>query len=392
MMAIALVDCNSFYCSCESVFQPRLWMTPLVVLSNNDGSVVSLNECAKALGIRKCQPFFQCRDLMHSADLAVRSSNFALYGDMSARVMETLRQFSPSVEVYSIDEAFLCLRHVEPESRTEYARRIRAIVRQHTGIPISSGVAQTKTLAKVANRFAKSTSELEGVLDITGALERQLELLAALPVLDVWGIGSRWGQMLTAEGIDTALKLREQPNWWVRTRMGVVGLRTVFELRGSSCLPLELLPRRRKSMMVSRTFGRATRSRHELEEAVATFTAKAAQKLRREGLVAGALCVFVSSSRFKENFYYNSARSRLMTASNHTPTLLKSALALTQQLWRDEIEFAKAGVILTKLVDENIIQLSLFDDDYDPADELSKQNGTKKSRNTCGLSRLQLLS
>ncbi|MDZ4878992.1 MAG: Protein UmuC [Chroococcidiopsis cubana SAG 39.79] len=371
-MAIVLVDCNSFYCSCESVFQPRLWTTPLVVLSNNDGSVVSLNESAKALGIRKCQPFFGCRDLMSSANLAVRSSNFALYGDMSARVMETLRQFSPSVEVYSIDEAFLCLRHVEPQARTDYARRIRAIVRQHTGIPISIGVAETKTLAKVANRYAKQTDALEGVLDITGSLERQLELLAALPVVDVWGIGSRWGQMLRDEGIDTALKLREQPDWWVRMRMGVVGLRTVFELRGSNCLPLELYPRRRKSMMVSRTFGRATRSRQELEEAIATFTASSARKLRREQLIAGALCVFVSSSRFKENFYYNSARSRLMTASNHTPTLLKSALALAQQLWRDDVEFARAGVILTQLVDENIVQLSWLDD-YDPTDERAQR-------------------
>lgn len=358
---LALVDCNAFYCSSQAVFEPRFWTSPLVVLSNNDGSVVALNKAAKNLGIQKTQPFFQCRALMQSANLAVRSSNFPLYGDMSARVMETLRQFSPSVEVYSVDEAFLCLKHVLPQSRTEYAHHIRAVVLQHTGIPISIGIAETKTLAKVANKIAKHSENLDEVLDITEALAQQQELLATLSVLDVWGVGSQWGKMLLAEGIDTALKLRDLPDWWVRKRMGVVGLRTVFELRGWSCLPLELVPRRRKSLMVSRTFGRSVCNKRELEEAIASFTARAAYKLRREQLATSALSIFVSSSRFKENYYYNSARSNLLTASNHTPTLLEYALTLTQKLWRDDVEFAKAGVRFTKLTDEDVIQLSLFD-------------------------------
>lgn len=359
---IALVDCNAFYCSCQSVFEPRLWTSPLVVLSNNDGSVVALNESAKALSIQKTQPFFQCRSLMQSANLAVRSSNFALYGDMSQRVMETLKEFSPSVEVYSVDECWLSLKHIQPQSRTEYAHQIRATVQQHTGIPVSIGIAETKTLAKVANKIAKKSAELVGVLDITEAIAQQQELLAVLPVVDVWGVGSRWGQMLANEGIDTALKLREMPDWLVRKLMGVVGLRTVFELRGWSCLPLELHPRQRKSLMISRTFGRSVWDKRELEEAIATFTARAAYKLRREQLSAAALSVFASSSRFKDNYYYNSAQSNLLTASNHTPTLLEYALLLTQELWRDDVEFAKAGVRLTKLTDEDVIQLSLFDD------------------------------
>lgn len=318
---IALVDCNAFYASCESVFEPRLWQSPLVVLSSNDGNVVALNEPAKALAIQKGQPFFQVRHLMPSANLNVRSSNFALYGDLSSRVMQTLRQFSPSVEVYSIDEAFLCLRHVPSPERTEYARRIRAVVRQHVGIVVSIGVAETKTLAKVANKFAKNTAELEGVLDLTECFERQQELLALLSVVDVWGVGYRRGKMLLDEGIDTALKLQAQPDWWVKKRMGIVGLRTVFELRGWSCLPLELSARQRKSMMVSRSFGQPVREICELKEAVATFAARATKKLRREHLAAGALTVFANSSRFRENPYYNSVHSRLMTPSNHTPKL-----------------------------------------------------------------------
>ena len=296
---VALADCNSFYCSCQSVFEPRLWTTPLVVLSNNDGSVVALNNPAKALNIKKTQPFFQYRSLMQSANLVARSSNFALYGDMSHRVMQTLREFSPSVEIYSIDEAFLSLKHIPPRQRMDYARNIRAVVLQHTGIPISIGIAETKTLAKAANKFAKQISELAGVLDITRDFAQQQELLAALSVLDVWGIGSRWGKLLIEEGIDTALKLRELLDWLVRKWMGVVGLRTVCELRGWSCLRLELHPRQRKSMMVSRTFGRSVLKKRELEEAVATFTSRAAYKLRKEHLTTGALSVFVSSSRFK---------------------------------------------------------------------------------------------
>ncbi|MBV8884296.1 MAG: Y-family DNA polymerase [Chroococcidiopsidaceae cyanobacterium CP_BM_RX_35] len=344
------------------MFEPRLWTTPLIVLSNNDGTVVAVNDPGKAIGLEKGRPFFQIRHLTQEANLAVRSSNFALYGDMSYRVMQTLRQFTPVLEVYSIDEAFLSLSHVPSQSRTDYAHHIRATVQQHTGIIVSIGVAETKTLAKVVNRFAKKVSELNGVLDITEQSALQKELLCALPVQDTWGIGHRWGQMLVEQGIDTALKLRELPDGLVRKYMGVVGLRTVFELRGQSCLLLQLQRRQRKSLMVSRSFGRSVWEVSELKEAVATFAARAAWKLRGEHLAAGAVTVFVSSSRFKDNYYSNSTTSRLMTASNHTPTLLKYASMLTEKLWRDDIEFAKAGVIFTRLTDENVIQLSLFDE------------------------------
>lgn len=369
---IALIDCNAFYASCEAVFEPRLWTTPLVMLSNNDGTVVAINEPAKALGIRKFEPFFKCRHLMQSGSLAARSSNYTLYGDMSSRVMTTLKQFSPCVEIYSIDEAFLCLGHILPQLRTDYARQMRAVVWQHTGIPISIGIAETKTLAKVANKFAKKSAEYEGMLDTTELFALQEELLSLLPVVDVWGIGSRWGRMLMNDGIDTALKLRNMPNWWIRSRMGMVGLRTVFELRGYCCLPLEVQARRRKSMTVSRTFGKPVWDLRELEEAVATFTARAAHKLRREHLATGALSVFVSSNRFKENYYYNAARSRILTTTNHTPTLIKYALLLMEKLWRSDVEFAKAGVVLTRLIDEKVIQLSLFDD-YAPQEQRLQQ-------------------
>ncbi|MBV9389943.1 MAG: Y-family DNA polymerase [Chroococcidiopsidaceae cyanobacterium CP_BM_ER_R8_30] len=369
---IALIDCNSFYASCEAVFDPRLWKLPLVVLSSNDGCVVSMNKPARALeGVDKGKPFFQIRHLTYSGKLVARSSNFTLYGDMSNRVMSTLKLFSPAVQIYSIDEAFLSLEHISHYQRTEYAHRIRATVRQHTGIPISIGIAETKTLAKVANHHVKRIAELDGVLDITSNYIRQEELLATLAVEDVWGIGYRWGKMLEAEGIDTALKLRDQLDWYIKKHMGVVGLRLVFELRGISCLPVEVHSRPRKSCMVSRSFGKPVKYQRELEEAITTFTARAARKLRQEHLAAGALSVFANSSRFKENYYSKSASCHLLTATNHTPVLVRYALTIADKLWRDDVEFAKAGVILTRLTDQDMIQLSLFDD-YNSEDERPK--------------------
>jgi len=357
---IALCDCQSFYCSCESVFEPRLWTTPLVVLSNNDGAIVALNEAARALGVKKFQPFFRFRHLMHTANLQARSSNYTLYNDLSARVMETLRLFSPSVERYSIDEAFFSLDHIPAHSRRDCACRIRATLQQHTGIPTRIGIGETKTLAKVALHFAKLFPDLDGVLDITGSTQQQ-ELLAALPITDVWGIGQRWGRFLSAEGIDTALKLRDAPQGWVRQKLSVVGLRTSMELRGCPCLHLEMQALPRKSLVVSRSFGQPVLSLQELQEAVATFTAKAAQKLRRERLAAGMMSVFAHSSRFKEPYYSNCAKCQLWVASNHTPTLLNYAMLLVEKVWREGVEFKKAGVLLTRITEQGVLQLSLFE-------------------------------
>jgi DNA polymerase V len=369
---IALCDCTAFYSSCEAVFEPRLWKLPTTVLSNNDGAIVALNDAAKAIGVKKFEPFFRFLHLVHSAGLQVRSSNYALYRDMSSRVLECLRQFSPAVEQYSIDEAFFSLEHIPAEARTSYARKIRACILQEVGIPTRIGIAETKTLAKVGQHFVKEHPELEGVLDITECLELQEELLAILPVTDVWGIGRRWGKFLIAEGIDTALKLRDARVEWVRQKLSVVGSRTVLELRGLSCLPLELEPRPRKSMVISRSFGRPVCNRIELEQALSTFTARAARKLRREGLAAGGVTIFASSNRFKEPYYSSSAKCQLWVACNHTPTLIQYVMPLISQIWKDGIEFKKAGILLTRITEEGVLQLSLFED-YNPGDSKPKQ-------------------
>lgn len=369
---IGLCDCQSFYASCEALFEPRLWTLPLVVLSNNDGAVVAMNEAAKAIGVKKFEPFFRFRHLVHTANLQVRSSNYALYRDLSLRVVECLGQFSSAVEKYSVDEAFFLLEHIPAEARTDYAHSIRATILQHVGIPTRIGIGETKTLAKVAQHYVKQLPEAKGVLDITDCLEQQEELLTAMPITEVWGIGRRWGKFLTAEGIDTALKLREAREGWVRQKLSVVAVRTAMELRGLSCLPLELEARPRKSLVISRSFGQPVRDRIELEEALSTFTARAAHKLRREGLAAGAITIFASSSRFKEPYYRNSAKCQLWIASNHTPTLLQYTMPLVEKVWKEGVEYKKAGILMTRIIQEGVLQLSLFEN-YDLGDGKPKQ-------------------
>ena len=237
----ALVDCNNFYASCERVFNPRLEGQPIVVLSNNDGCVVARSNEAKALGIGMGVPEFQIRPLLRAHHVQVFSSNYTLYGDMSQRVMETVEQFCPESEIYSIDEAFLSLSGFTARNLTEYGRIIRATVKQWTGIPVSVGIAETKTLAKIANRVAKRTPDTGGVFDLLACPDRDA-LLGRMAVEDVWGIGPNHARVLKQYGMTTALQLREANDQWIRKHMGIVGLRLVQELRGVSCLPLEECP------------------------------------------------------------------------------------------------------------------------------------------------------
>ncbi len=280
---ISLVDCNNFYVSCERVFDPRLRNQPVVVLSNNDGNIVARSNEVKALGIPMGAPVHQVLDLIQAHNIQVYSSNYTLYGDLSRRVVQTLEQFSPDVEVYSIDEAFIGLSgDVEA-----IAQELRSTVLQWTGIPVSVGVATTKTLAKVANHLAKRGSGVHVLTDPT-------PVLAELPVGEIWGIGQRLSYWLHQQGILTALQLRDVELPWIQQLMGIVGVRLVQELRGISCLPLELCPIPRKSCCVSRGFGRPVEELRELEEATASYAARAAAKLRRESLVAKVMTVFIN--------------------------------------------------------------------------------------------------
>ncbi|HPY77197.1 MAG TPA: Y-family DNA polymerase [Anaerohalosphaeraceae bacterium] len=359
--ALALVDCNNFYASCERIFDPKLEGRPVVVLSNNDGCVVARSNEAKALGIPMGIPFFEIKPLVEKHQILVFSSNYTLYADMSDRVMETLSHFTPHIEVYSIDEAFLDLSGI-PEDRTEYGRRIRQTVRQWTGLPVSIGIGATKTLAKVANKLAKKSDKAAGVLDLTDSPWLD-QALRRIEVQDVWGIGRQISRKLKAAGIHTALDLREANLNWIKSQFGIQGVRTVMELQGRRCWQLEENPPAKQSITVSRGFGRLITELDPLQEATALYAARAGEKLRAEGLAAGAMNVFVTTSRFveKSRRYMQHCVIPFETATEDTQELIAAAVAAVEQIYKKGYEYKKSGVMLLDLAPRDKVQGGLFD-------------------------------
>ena len=355
----ALVDCNNFYASCERAFNPRLEGRPVVVLSNNDGCIVARSNEAKALGIGMGVPVFEAEKVIEENNVEVFSSNYALYADMSGRVMKTLSTFTPDMEVYSIDEAFLNLAGFN-RSLTDYGRKICQTVKKWTAIPVTVGIARTKTLAKIANRIAKKSGRADGVEDLTDSALLN-EILAAIPVEKIWTVGIKTTIKLKRAGIETALDLQRADINWIRQKFGVVGVRTVYELRGISCYPLEQNPPVKKSIAVSRSFGKPVESIEGLKEAVATYCSRAGEKLRQQGLAAGLMTVYVTTSRFIKNKYFNSRTIDFPVATSDTKELIGGALLCIDKLYRRGFLFKKAGIVLSSLVSESRIQGNLFD-------------------------------
>ncbi len=362
----ALVDCNNFYASCERVFSPKLQGKPVVVLSNNDGCIVARSNEAKALGIGMGVPAFEVEDIIRKKGVEVFSSNYALYADMSSRVMETLSAFTTNIEIYSIDEAFLNLADFNC-SLTDYGRKIRQTVKQWTGMPVTVGIARTKTLAKIANRTAKKSVRANGVLDLTGSSCLDT-VLAETPVEKVWTVGIKTALKLKGAGIKTALALRAADISWIRQKFGVVGVRTVYELRSISCYPLvlgtpygEQNTPVKKSITVSRMFGKPVESIEELKEAIASYASRAGEKLRGQGLAAGLMTVYVTTSRFIKNRYFNSHTVEFAVATSDTIELIRNACRCIDSLYHKGCAFKKCGIIFNALVPENQIQKGLFD-------------------------------
>lgn len=354
----ALVDCNNFYASCERVFNPKLIGKPIVVLSNNDGCVVARSNEAKALGIPMGAPFFQYRDVFERNKVIVFSSNYTLYGQMSQRIMQTLHQFTPEMEIYSIDEAFL--RFIDEPSLSSQMRHMKQTVYQWTGIPVSIGVAPTKTLAKVANRYAKKKLPQEGFFILNEAKTREL-LLKDLDVQDVWGIGYQISALLYRNGIRTAWELACTDDHWIKKNLSVVGLRTVWELRGISCLTLEEAAPPKKSIVCSRSFGSAVYTEADLAEALSSYVASAAEKLRKQECIASFLNVFLNTSRFKEEEYYsNSVHVTLPIPSDYTPHLIHYAKFGLKNIYREGFAYKKVGVMLGGIVSNKAVQQDFF--------------------------------
>jgi len=361
----ALVDCNNFYVSCERVFDPSLRGRPVIVLSNNDGCVISRSDEAKALDVGMADPVFEYRDLIRKHDVEVYSSNYALYGDMSERVMNTLSTFTEHHEVYSIDEAFLRFDDPPGEALEDLGRHVQERVRSWTGIPVGVGFGPTKTLAKRANELAKNRSD-RGVAVLRAPDEIQ-QVLSETEVGDVWGIGPRYAAMLNQHGVETAAQFRDLPDRWVREQMTVVGLRIARELRGTPCFELETEPDPRKEIMTSRTFPEAVSSPRALEQAVSSFAARAARKLRDQDSVCSTVTVFVATDRFDDDMpaYRPDATTELPAATCHTPAILNAARGLLRNLFRSGLEYKKAGVRLGEVRSDQHGQKNLYVEEED---------------------------
>ena len=357
-----LLDCNNFYASCERVFNPSLNGVPVVVLSNNDGCVIARSAEAKALGIPMGEPAYKLKELIEQHHVAVFSSNYVLYGDMSGRVMSILSSFVPEMEVYSIDEAFLHFDGFEKIDLKEYGTKIVQTVTRGTGIPVSLGVAETKTLAKAANRFAKKYPAYKGVciIDSDEKREKALKLLA---IEDVWGIGRRISKKLHYYSINTAWDFTQRSKSWIRHTLGVNGERTWLELRGVPCLEMDR-PASKKSICTSRSFGERLTTYEPVAEAVANFAASCAEKLRRQHSQAAVLMVFLHTNPFAENQpqYSNQVVVQLPVPTSDTPELIRYALRGLKSIFAEGYRFKKAGVIVSEITPERPMQLNLFDD------------------------------
>lgn len=358
-MRLALMDCNNFYASCEKAFAPHLAARPVVVLSNNDGCIIARSKEAKDMGIPMGGPEFKHREAFNRLDVTVFSSNYALYGDMSARVMATAGTLVPEMEIYSIDEAFLNLTGI-PDTAA-YARRICETVRRWTGIPVSIGIGPTKTLAKVANRLAKKRPEFGGMLDLPQGADLEA-LLASLDVEDVWGIGRKHGARLTARGVRSALDFMRLPRDFVKKTMTVGGLHTWLELHGTPCIRLEDIPPSKKSIVSSRSFGRPVERLEEMEEALAHFVSRAAEKLRAQKGLAGTILAFVQTNPFiASQPQYSAAHSMALNpATSHTTRLVARGLEALRRIFRPGFRYKKVGVMLSGIEPAAGAQLTLL--------------------------------
>ncbi len=365
MELFGLADCNNFYCSCERVFHPDLIGKPVVVLSNNDGCVIARSEESKALGIKMGDVFYQVKEKLEQNDVAVFSSNYNLYGDMSRRVMSLLSKYSPKIDVYSIDEAFLDFSGMgTSEQLTDYCKKMVRYIHKGTGIPISLGIAPTKTLAKMASKFAKKHKGYEGVCLIDSDEKRE-KALKLFPVEDVWGIGYRSVNKLAYHGIKTAWDLTQKSESWIRRELTVTGVRTWKELRGESCISIEELPHK-KSICTSRSFAEQGLDKlSDIEEAIANFAAQCARKLREQHTVCSSITVFAHTSRFREdlpqNYIYRTIN--LIVPTNNHQELVSTAVKLLRVDWKggDSYFYKKAGVIVWGICRDNAIQGNLFD-------------------------------
>ena len=372
LQSIALIDCNSFCASCERIFNPKLLGKPIVVLSNNDGCIITRSAEAKALGIKMGEPYFKAKKIIEKNNVKVFSSNYSLYGDISQRVMEILLGFSPEVEIYSIDEAFLNFKGFKNHELLTYCKHIRQTIKQWVGIPVSIGVGSTKTLSKIANHLAKKEADYEGICILKGD-EKIEEALNRIEIGDVWGIGRRLSKFLRNYEVRTAKQFAFLDRRWIRKNMGVVGEKIQLELCGVSCLDLELLPSPKKSCCVSRSFSRPIEKIEELQESIANYGSRVAEKIREEGLIAQSMSIFVLTNHFnkKEKQYSSSIKLQLDYPTSDSKLIVKRAVEGIKRIYKEGYRYKKAGIILYELHSSSSVR-GLLDYDKPRTDSLMR--------------------
>ena len=356
---IALIDCNSFYVSCEKLFNPSIIKKPVIVLSNNDGCVISRSNEAKILGIKMGEPYFKIKKIVKKNNVKVFSSNYSLYRDISKRIMKTLKQFSPQIEIYSIDEAFLNLSSIKDENLLECGNKIKNIILKWTGIPTSIGIATTKTLSKIANYTAKK--EKSGVISLINS-EKIDKILSEVKINDVWGVGRQLTKFYIKNGINTAYQLKNISNSWIKKNTNVFGSRTAMELKGISCISLEIHQEKRKNCCVSRSFGTKVIKPEELEESITIHCLNAAEKIRIDNQIAKKITVFIRTSPFQKNkkYYANTKDIDLPIGTNDSIELVKQSLNALKYIYKKGYRYQKTGIILSGLKDANIYKKNLL--------------------------------
>jgi len=358
----ALIDCNNFFVSCERVFNPKIWNKPVMVLSNNDGCVVARSNEVKAIGIKMGTPAFKCKDLIKKYNIQVFSSNYTLYADMSNRVMECLKQFASDIEIYSIDEAFLSLDNIYIKDFQKYGLLIKNKIYKWTGIPVSVGIAYTKGLAKIALKIVKKDPQYKGVLDFTKFNREEADnLLQEIDVIDIWGIGPAHSKKLKTYGINTVKDFKYANTNWIKKNLTVMGERCALELNGIPCFELEEFPAPQKGICSSRSFGYPVVKKDDMEEAVASYTAIASEKLRSQKSYANIIIVFIKTNRFKkEPQYANAAYVKMIEPTSSTIDLTKYALIGLEKVFKKGYRYKKCGVILEGIQPSDRIQLNMF--------------------------------
>lgn len=358
----ALIDCNNFFVSCERVFRPELKNKPTLVLSNNDGCVVARSQEAKDLGIKMGVPLFKIRDIVEKNKVNLFSSNFELYGDMSNRVMTILESFTENIEIYSIDEAFLDITDLGIKDYEKFGQDIINKIKKYTGLPVSVGIASTKTLSKLANEIGKEERRFNAVTDLISLTEEELdEKLSKIKVGDIWGVGHNRNFLLQSKGIYTAKDLKYSNRVWIKNKLSIMGERTQLELKGVCCFEVDQSPNPKRGISSTRSFGKYITNFAELKQAVSSYIAIAARKLRQQKSTVEYITVYIRTNRFNQDPKYTNAYTiRLSDCSDYTPTLTKYAVEALKQIYKDGYKYQKAGVFLTGIRPKESKQMNLF--------------------------------